>query len=263
MHKKTTESRRVLLAIVFVIIASSIQNAPAQELRWITVGQTQSFFMDYGNENELIPFTTTNFLAWPAQYGDNQYTTRAKGVWIGATNFYDPLEKKVKSVKVVGSGPRFDAANQPLMIFSNSIKLVGRERPPVIYVDNQTGSSNSLYDVLDEEDSNLPCDRMVVIKYNTSMGVSVVKKVLAFTQQNHDDYFVHDYVFKNTGIYNTAGDTIQQTINNFWVFYNYRYAFAGVTTAGGSGSTWGSFDSEWGTSTVTDDFGPAIEGASR
>ncbi|HEX9974020.1 MAG TPA: hypothetical protein VGD14_18255, partial [bacterium] len=256
MNKKNRNIQLVLLAIGFLLIAGGIQHTFAQELRWIRVGQTQTFFMDFGDECELYPFTTTNFLAWPAQYGDNQYTTRAKGVWIGATNFYDPVEKKVKSVKVIGSGPRIDLDNQSQMIFSNSIKLIGREKPPAIFVDKNPGTSNTLYDVLDEEDPNLPCDRMVVIKYNTSMGVSVTKKVLAFTQQNHDNYFIHDYVFKNTGIYNANGDVHQQTISNFWVYFNYRYAFAGVTTYGGSGSTWGSFDAEWGGSTVTDDFGP-------
>lgn len=245
----------MLLAIGFVLIAGGFRHAFAQELRWVRVGQAQTFFMDFGNECELYPFTTTNFLAWPAQYGDNQYLTRAKGVWIGSTNFYDPVEKKVKSVKVIGSGPRYDATNQPLMIFSRSIKLIGREKPPSIYVDNTNGTSNSLYDILDEEDPNLPCDRMVVINYNTSMGVSVTKKVLAFTQQNHDNYFIHDYVFKNTGIYNAAGDTTRQTLTNFWVFFNYRYAMNGVVSSGFS-SSWGDFGTEWGSSTETDDFGP-------
>ncbi|HOW38490.1 MAG TPA: NAD(P)/FAD-dependent oxidoreductase, partial [Bacillota bacterium] len=40
------------------------------------------------------------------------------------------------------------------MIFSTSIRLVGREEPPKVVVDNQSGSSNSLYDVLDEVDPN-------------------------------------------------------------------------------------------------------------
>ena len=255
MNNKNLGNRLVLLAIGFVLIAGALQRAFAQELRWICVGQTQTFLMDYGNENELIPFSTTNFLTWPTQFGTNQYITRAKGVWIGAKNFYDPVEKKIKSVKVIGSGPRYDPANQPLEIFSNTIKLIGREKPPTIYVDNQTGTSNTLYDILDEEDPSLPCDRMVVIKYNTSMGVSVTKKVLAFTQQNHDNYFVYDYVFKNTGIYNTAGDTLRRTLTDFWVYFNYRYAMNGVCSSG-STSTWGDFGMEWGSSTEADDFGP-------
>jgi len=244
------------LALGCLVVAGGIHYASAQELRWIRVGQAQTFFMDFGTECELYPFTTTNFLAWPAQYGDGQYTTRAKGVWMGSTNFYDPVLNKVKAVKVIGAGPRIDLESQQQQIFSCTIKLIAREEPPTVYVDNQNGSSNKLYDVPDEIDPNLACDRMVLIHYNTSMGVSVTKKVLAFTQQNHNNYFIHDYVFKNTGIYNANGDIHQQPLTDFTVYYNYRYAFSGVTTYGGSGSTWGSFDAEWGGSTVTDDFGP-------
>ena len=87
------------------------------------------------------------------------------------------------------------------------------------------------------------------------MGISVTKKVMAFTQQNHENYFINDYVIKNTGIYNEAGDVYDQTLKDFWVYFSYRYAFAGITSSG-YGSTWGAFSSEWGASTVYDDFGP-------
>jgi hypothetical protein len=247
----------LFVAVGFVIIAWAFQHASAQELRWLRVGQLQSFFKDYGNETELEPGGngSINFFSWPSQYGDNQYTMRAKGVWIGAANFYDPVEKKVKSVKVIGSGPRYDAANQPLEIFSRSIKLIGREQPPTVIVDDKQGTTNTLYDDLDDVDQNLPCDRMVVVQYNTSMGISVTKKVLAFTQQNHDNYFIYDYVFKNTGIYDASGDVYTQTVTDFRAYFNYRMAFNGVTTNGFS-STWGSFDAEWGNGTTYDDFFP-------
>jgi hypothetical protein len=257
MKNRNRAIRVIMFAVGLMIIAGSIQHASGQELRWMRVGQLQSFFKDYGNECECEPAGTgsINFFSWPAQYGDNQYTMRAKGVWIGATDFYDPVEKKVKSVKVVGSGPRYDVANQPLEIFSRSIKLIAREQPPVVTVDNLQGSSNNLYDTPDIIDANLPCDRMIVVKFNTSMGVSVTKKILAFTQQNHNSYFIYDYVFKNTGIYDAAGNTYSQTLNEFAAYYNYRTAFNGVTTTGSS-SIWGSFDAEWGAGVVTDDFGP-------
>ncbi len=255
MNKKTIKIQLILAAIILLLVAGSLPSAWAQDLRWIRVGQLQCFFMDFGNECELYPFTTTNFLAWPAQYGDGQIVNRAKGVWMGAKDFYDPVEKKIKSVKVIGSGPRYDADNQAQMIFSTSVKLIGKQQPPKVFVDNQNGSSNAIYDVLDEEDPNLPCDRMVVIKYNTSMGVSVTKKVLGFMQQNHDSYFIHDYVFKNTGIYTVKGDVHKQTLSNFWVYFNYRYAMNGVCSSGYS-SAWGDFGMEWGSSTVAHDFGP-------
>jgi hypothetical protein len=238
-----------------ILIAGMVNSARTQELRWIRIGQLQSYFMDYGSECELTVSSTDNFFAWPIQYGDQQYTIRMKALWLGAKDFYDPVEKKQKGVKVVGAGPRYDAANQPGMIFPQPMQLIGRFAPSAVVVDNQTGTNNTLYDVLDDQQDNLPCDRMVIIKFNTSMGVSVTKKVLGFVQQNHDDYFIYDYVFKNTGKINKEGEIYEQALKDFWIYFNYRYAFSGVTSTG-YGSTWGAFASEWGISTVFTDFGP-------
>lgn len=254
MNSKEIKRNALLTVSALFFLLGSIQNAESQELRWIRVNQLESYFVDYGAESEYGAIQS-NFSSWPSQYGDNQFIIRGKGMWLGAKNFYDPMEKKVKSVKVIGAGPRLDPATQPTMIFPLSIKLIGKSYPPKVFVDGQIGTNNTLYDVLDEQDDHLPCERMVVMQFNTSMGVSVTKKVLAFTQQNHDNYFIHDYVFKNTGIYNRAGDVNTQTLNDFWVNFMYRYAFSGVTSSGW-GSTWGAFSSEWGGSSVYGDFGP-------
>jgi len=245
---------KIRLVFLLLLVYNGFNPITAQELRWMYVGQLQSFFLDYGAECELTSFNN-NFLTWPTQYGNNQYMARMKALWFGAKNFDDPVEKKIKSVKVVGAGPRYDAINQPTMIFPQSIQLIGKYNHPVVVVDQQIGSTNDLYDVLDDIDENLPCDRMIVIKFNTSMGISVTKKIMAFTQQNHDDYFIYDYVITNTGIYNEAGDVYEQTLTDFWIYFNYRYAFAGVTSSG-YGSTWGAFSSEWGRTTLYHDFGP-------
>jgi hypothetical protein len=81
-----TKTRLTLLAIVLILFVGSFQSAKSQQLRWLRVGQLQNFIVDYGSENELAPLANNSFI-WPAQYGSNQYTSRAKGLWIGATNF--------------------------------------------------------------------------------------------------------------------------------------------------------------------------------
>jgi len=89
-----------------------------------------------------------------------------------------------------------------------------------------------------------------VVRFNTSMGVSVTKKVMAFSQSDQSNYYINDYVIKNTGIYNEAGAVKQQTLDSLWVYFHYRYAFGGETVAGGAGSAWGAFASTWGNSTL-------------
>ena len=253
-------NRNLLFLLILLAISLTLtQQATSQELKWLCVGQLQSFIVDYGAENELHPESFNTF-AWPALYGGyTQHTSRAKGLWLGAENFYDPLQNKIVTHKVIGSGPRYDEARQPGMIFSRSIKLIARSLPPKVIVDGMIANAYKRYDedAIDEEDENLPCDRMVIVKFNTSLGISVTKKVMAFSQQNHDDYYIYEYVFKNTGIYDEAGHVYTQTVNNFIVHFNFRYAFAGVTSSGW-GSTWGAFSSEWGASTVHHDFGPSF-----
>ena len=248
MLKHNKKVQILPLVIAFLLITGSLAVLHGQEQRWIRVGDTQCYFRDYGCE----PEEDIDFLTWPTLYGDRQYTTRQKGFWMGATDFNDPVENKFKSVKVIGAGPRL-SDNQLTMIFPLSIQLIGRYYHPTVVVDGQIGTNNTLYDDLDVLDENLICDRMVVSKFNTSLGVSVTRKIMAFTQQNHDDYFIHDYVLTNTGIYNKAGDIYEQTLNEFWAYFTYRYAFSGVTTEG-YGATWGSFGSEWGSSTLVHNF---------
>jgi len=247
MTKMAKMQFKICLGIGVLFLGFHLPPGIAQDMRWLRVGETQCFYYDYGAEGELT--TTMNFFTWPTQYGDNQHTARARSLWMGARDFYDPVEKKVKSVKVIGAGPRVPA-NQFTMIFPQSIKLIGKYYHPTVIVDDQIGTNNTMYDKLDEFDPDLPCDRMIVIRFNTSMGVSVTKKVMAFSQQNHDNYHLHEYVFKNTGIYNEKGDVYPQTLHQFWVHWAFRYAFAGVTSGGWGTVGWGAFSSEWGASTL-------------
>ncbi|HLP15271.1 MAG TPA: hypothetical protein VK470_03370 [Bacteroidota bacterium] len=252
MNYKYLNIRMLPVLLGVLLLAGSMRTVTAQELRYLHVGQLQSGFMDWGTEYE-IGVEASNMMQWPTQYGDRQFTSRSRLMWMGSKQFDDPVEGKTKPYKVVGFGPRYDVINQGGMIFPKSIKLIAKAEPPVVIVDKKNGTSNTLYDKPDEIRPDLPCDRMIEITFNTSMGVSVTKRILAFTQQNHDSYFILDYVIKNTGIYNNAGAVKAQTLNDFWVYFGYRSSFGGITS--GWNSTWGDFSSEWGASSLYHDFG--------
>jgi len=259
MLKQTKKIKnRLLLWAIAVLLLSSAYNSYSQQYRWLHVTDLQSFINEVGAEYESEGQTgNTNFFSWPAQYSIDQNAVRMRGMWIGCHNFDDPVENKVKSVKVIGSGPR-DASDRVNQIFEQEIKLIGKPvgqyDQPMVIVDDQPASSIDAYDELDEVDENLAADRMVFVKFNTSIGISVTKKVMVFDHPNHGNYFIHDYVFKNTGIYNRQGDVQQQTLEDVWFYFFYRYAFAGVSSSGW-GSTWGAFSSTWGASTVNHAFG--------
>ena len=255
MNKKRINIRIMLLAFCLTAFVNGIQNGFAQEHRWLRVGELQCYFSDRGTETEGEGYdANSNFFSWPAQYGVNEQTTaRQKCMWIGAKNFYDTVLDKTMSYKVVGIGPR-DSEERQNMIFEKDIKVIAKYPAPIVVVDEQIATPLATYEQIDEYDENLPCDRMIIINFNTSIGVSVTKKVMAFSHPDHYNYFVYDYVFKNTGIINANEDVHDQTLEDVYFYYAYRYAFAGESVPG-YGEGWGANESMWGASTLNHAFG--------
>ena len=131
---------------------------------------------------------------------------------------------------------------------------MGKFDHPAVNVDGADGTINTLYDQIDELDENLVADRMMLIKNNTSIGVTITKKVYAFTQQNHDNYFIFDYVLKNTGIVSADGDVYPQDLADFVFYLGFRYSFAGESVLGYL-QGWGVWNSAWGRNTINDAIG--------
>jgi len=256
MKKQTIKyGNKFSMLIVGLLILCSVHDTFAQRIKWLGITQLQSQISEIGSEYELEfqQGNILNFFSWPVQYGIGQTTCRMNALWIGCKNFDDPVEGDIKSVKVVGSGPR-NPLDRPNEIFEKDLKLIGRSNHPTVIVDNQNASSIDSYDKLDGLDQNLEADRIVQVKFNTSMGVTVTKKVMAFDSPYHDSYFIYDYVFKNTGIYSRNGDVKQQTLKNVYFYWMYRNAFAGVS-CGTVSTGWGVFGSTWGNSTLNHAFG--------
>lgn len=256
MKKVTfTIGKRLLIFAASIMMLGSLNTNYAQDIRWLHVTDLQSPINEVGAEyeNEFNSLLNTNYFSWPAQYGLDQNTVRMIGMWIGCKNFDDPVEGKLKSVKVIGSGPR-NAADRVNEIFEQEIKLIAKRNHPQVIVDDQPATLNNTYDVVDSVDENMAADRMVLVKFNTSMGITVVKKVMVFDTPNDGNYFINDYTFTNTGIYNRNGTVKQQTLNDVYFYWVYRFAFSGESV-GNSASTWGAFASSWGNSTINHDFG--------
>jgi hypothetical protein len=255
MKRQSYRSKNYLfLCLIVSWMVIHLPYAHAQDIRWLRIGDLQSFFSETGVEHENMGTTgNTNFFSWPAQYSINQNTVRSRGLWIGARNFNDPVEGRVKSVKVVGAGPR-DFEDRRNQVIPMEIKLIGKYPSPQVNVDENPASELTFYDLLDDVDENLPSDRMILIRFHTSIGISVTKKIYAFANSEHGNYFIYDYVFTNTGIYNRSGDVNAHTLNELWFYFLNRYAFAGVSSSG-FGSTWGAFASTWGNSTLNHAFG--------
>jgi hypothetical protein len=252
---------RILPFVVSLWCLCGVQLSHAQDIRWLRVTDLQSPINSIGAnyENEFYSQLNTNYFSWPAQYGiglNDQNTIRMEGMWIGCKNFDDPVAKKILNVKVISSGPRNDP-DRINEIFPIGLKLVGKRAHPAVVVDFLKASRLDADDILDEVDPNLTADRMVVVTFNTSIGISVTRKVMVFATSNDGNYFINDYVFKNTGIYDAAGHVKQQTLDSVYFWFMTRYAFAGESNGAPAepATNWGRFESTWGVSTLNHDFG--------
>jgi hypothetical protein len=246
--------KRIVVFVCCLFGLGSSYFTSAQDIRWLRITELQGPYNNLGGEFEG-EFSTGNgdFFSWPAQYGIEQNTLRSRALWIGCKNFDDPVEGKIKSYKVIGIGHR-DAPDRPNQIFGYDIKLAGRRQTPTVIVDDQFASAIETYDQLDEVDPNLEADRVITVKFHTSVGISVTKKIMAFDSPYHSQYHINDYVFTNTGIYNQNGDIKQQTLKDVYFYFNFRYSFAGESN-NGYGVGWAAWSSTWGRTTVHHNLG--------
>ncbi|HUI28791.1 MAG TPA: hypothetical protein VLX91_01150 [Candidatus Acidoferrales bacterium] len=264
----------IFLFIAAFLCLGTFEVSFAQQVKWLSVSDLLSPINNIGMnyEGEYGALTQGNFgnsFTWPAQFGygfNDQDMLRMEGMWIGVKDYNDPLLGKLLSPKVVGSGPR-DGADRTNQIFPVQFKLIGKEPHPNVTVINggnvADGSFQTAYDQVDQYDPTMAPDRMIIVQFNTSVGITVTRKVMVFGDNTDGQYFINDWTFKNTGIYDAAGDVNAQTLDTVWVYFIYRYAFAGegngapsepIGGVQGTGS-WASFQSTWGESTLNHDFG--------
>ncbi|MGD0339159.1 MAG: fibronectin type III domain-containing protein [Bacteroidota bacterium] len=227
-----------------------------QEIKWVWVSQLRNWFSNGGAEIEYgrrsRAFTTTDQLdglKWPAE-NINQDVLVGQSVWIGTTNFADPVDGRTFPHKVACSGRLFIYLGSE--IFPESFSLVGKFNHPSVLVDGMHASDLDPNDVLDDVQDTLKADRMIYNKIHTSIGVSMTRKVLAFTQQYNDNYYIYEYVFKNDGIIDGSGQRkLNKTLTGVIFHFQFRLGFAGESYHQG----WAPTGASWGLNTINDGFG--------
>jgi hypothetical protein len=257
------------LSFVFTIVnfqqlnAQGVLGTEPQQVKWLSTSALRSWFSNMGAEGEYFRRDRTTYtavdqidgLCWP-----NEFNIRMKGVkaakalWIGTTNFADPVSNATYPYKVVCIGK--DAAYSGTEVFADELSLVGKFLHPDVYVDNTRASARDFDDAVDEVDNTQVVDRVMLNRFHTSIGVSVTRKVLSFSQQYNNNYYIYEYTFKNTGIIDESG---QQKINiplTGVMFYTQtRLSFAGVAYTGIGTTGPGGFTpatTSWGRNTITD-----------
>lgn len=218
------------LSLILILLLCTANLVFADETKWLAVGMLHDWFSSMGCEVEVgrrhLVADQQDGLRWPAQF-NYQDCKAAKALWIGAKNYYDPLVDRTFDFKVVHVGPRVsDEKNETMPV---EFKLTGRFDRPRVYVDGIPAGFLDYMDFVDEIDPEAVTDRILHNVVNTSLGITQYRKVYAFSQQHHNNYFIADYVFKNTGIIDINGTVNQKTLEDVVFFFQYRYTAARET----------------------------------
>ena len=217
--KITTMCFLLLAAAAFLVMMS--EGAYAQgAYKWIQIGSLHNWFSEKGGEMEQgTGIVDQQYgLRWPAivNRADGQ---AAKGFWIGTTNFTDANGVNW-TPKVIAVGPRWKGDNE---FFAKTFDMYAQFDPPRVFVDGTPSFANP--EDLKPTADTIKSDRLLVNKVTTNIGISFERRVYAFSQQYHDNYFLYEYTFTNTG--NPDIGLAAKTLTGVVFYWQFRYAPGG------------------------------------
>ncbi len=207
--------------ILFFLLTFNL--AFSQSTKWMSVGSLHSWFSSMGSEvEEGRVKVQQDGLRWPAIY-KWQDMEAAKGMWIGYVDH--DYGNDTKAPYVVHIGPRVNGLRE---LFPTKFETVSKFDPPQVFVD---GNLSLLQDPDNNRvDATIKADRMIINEINSSAGISITRKILQFSQQYHDNYFIYDYTFTNSG--NTDSDAEiekTQTLKGVYFYFQVRSAISADT----------------------------------
>ena len=212
--------RNFFLSSIFLAVlalCSTPQSAQAQgQTKWLQVGSLHNWFSEKGWEIEEGNVLQQQYgLRWPAQY-ERQDNQAAKGFWIGTTNFTDE-RNVVYPYKVVHVGPRVNGNNE---FFPKKFEVYAQFEPTRVFVDGNPSFSNP--EEITAVTDTAKADRVMVTLVNTSIGLTVERKIYAFSQQHHDNYHIFEMTFTNNG--NPEIGLQPKTLTGLYFYWQYRYS---------------------------------------
>ena len=206
----------IIFILLFQNLSTFAQVAGTLE-KSIRVGSLQSHYTAYGAERAWNDSWYAG-MDWPADYArqDNAVIERA---WVASDNFTDANNRNWEKY-----GVYISAAYVGESIFPMVHEQVAKFQIPKVSVDGV--DINSIFEAdVDSIDATIIPDRIVTNVVNTSMGLTMQRRIYAFTQQYHDNYFIKEYTFTNTG--NVNADTVielSNDLNGVRVSWGVRYS---------------------------------------
>ena len=227
------------LSLVLAFLLSS--TTLATDARWIKVTSLHNFYQAIGSEPEEEFGDEQQFgMRWNAFY-DHQDMQAAKGMWIGTTNYADPLAGTTFNYKVAFCGPRPRPEISANEFMPVDFGMTGKFAAPTVIVDGELASDLDWDDIVDPGGFDVfqNADRVIHNVVNTSVGITMERKVYAFSQQYYDNMMIHEYTFVNTGkVSQDESITHDQPLTGVYFHWQYRNSIAGEGTVEGSVIDW-------------------------
>ena len=208
----------VLVWIIILMIPDLIYcDLSGSESRYVRIGSLQSHFTAYGSERAWNNSYYEGMI-WPADY-DYQDNAVIKRAWISSKDYTDPSSYNWDTYSIYLTLDYVETS-----VFPISLKQISKFEPPVVYVDGIDIYSVYASDI-DEVNPNIKSDRIITNTVNTSMGLTLKRRIHVFSQQYHDNYFIKEFIFINTG--NTDRDDdieLNTPLNDLRIGWGYRYS---------------------------------------
>ena len=182
----------IFLVFLFILIRPLFSQIQATEKKYIRIGSLQSQFSAYGSERAWDGTANYRGLDWPAEY-DRQDNAVIKRFWLGVQDFTDTDNHHWGHYAIYMAADYTDQS-----LFPVELKQTAKYAAPYVFVDGYNLTAKYLDDI-DEINPDQIADRVVTNVVNTSMGLTITRNIYAFSQQYHDNYFIKEFIYTNTG----------------------------------------------------------------
>jgi len=187
-----TSNKKYCSLLSFIVILATISKSFGQvswtDSRWIRIGSYQNFYSAWGSEYSI----PGNGCRWPSWYTLTDNFVNKRPLWgvrdftDASGNFYDIIGWQIWSDKNFSFGV-------PI-----KLRQIAKFEMPSVYVDGVDVTQPYRAEV-DTINPMIIADRIVENVVNTSMGITLKRKIYAFGQQYHDTYHILEYTYINTG----------------------------------------------------------------
>jgi hypothetical protein len=159
-----------------------------------------------------------------------------QGLWLAAKNFTDP-EGEEWTHKVAHIGYRNSGAGE--FFPTDNQRIVSDKERPRVFVDELNSFDDPIaYDAIDP---GLESAARVITETTAINGLTLERRIWAFSQDYHDDYHIIEYTLKNTGDVDGDGEAeVEQPLEDVYLYQNRNYEMNQMAAdIAGNGGGWG------------------------